>query len=130
MFYTIKLSGRGMIRSNCYLTGIILVTIILLTVSSGAAHITYAWSLKYSYLINMSDVNNGKIIIAVTATPLIYVASLIGGDRVVVYSLVPAGVDPHHFEPSTSFLVNSLSNATIVLMTGPVSYTHLTLPTN
>ncbi|MCD6428550.1 MAG: zinc ABC transporter substrate-binding protein [Desulfurococcales archaeon] len=61
----------------------------------------------------------GKISIAVTAAPLAFVASFIGGDRVAVNLLIPAGVDPHHFEPSTTFLVSSLSNVSIVLMTGP-----------
>ena len=66
-----------------------------------------------------AGLNSGRVVVAVTSASLKYVASFIGGDEVVVYSLVPAGVDPHHFEPSTSFLVNSLSNATVVLMTGP-----------
>ncbi len=63
--------------------------------------------------------SSDKIVLAVTAAPLAYIASFIGGSRVAVHSLIPAGVDPHHFEPSTMHLINSLSNVSIVLMTGP-----------
>lgn len=48
---------------------------------------------------------NGKIQIVTSFYPLSYVATAVGGNLVVVRNLVPAGVEPHDFEPSSRDLV-------------------------
>ena len=108
-----------MIRRILYLVGLFFTaTLVAHTLVTYSARTNLLMGNQY-LLDDYSSIGGDKIAIAVTAAPLAFVASFIGGDRVVVYSLIPAGADPHHFEPPTAFLVNSLSNVSIVLMTGP-----------
>ncbi|MCC6046898.1 MAG: zinc ABC transporter substrate-binding protein [Desulfurococcaceae archaeon] len=64
-------------------------------------------------------VSSGDVVVAVTAPYLEPVVRAVGGDRVEVISLVPLGVDPHHYEPPLSTLLDLVSRARLVVMTGP-----------
>ncbi|MEK7148521.1 MAG: zinc ABC transporter substrate-binding protein [Patescibacteria group bacterium] len=64
-----------------------------------------------------SDTENGGIRIVASFYPLSYVAKAIGGDFVTVRNLVPAGVEPHDFQPSPRDLVE-IGNADILLYNG------------
>lgn len=59
------------------------------------------------------------VVIAVTAPYLEPLVKAIGGERVEVVSLVPLGVDPHHYEPPLSVLLDLVGRARLVVMTGP-----------
>ena len=56
---------------------------------------------------------------AVTAPPLASVVKAIGGENVEVKSIIPAGADPHHYEPSEPELLDALTDADLIVMTGP-----------
>jgi len=60
-----------------------------------------------------------SVVVAVTAPYLESVVRAIGGERVEVLSLVPLGVDPHHYEPPLSVLLDLVRRARLVVMTGP-----------
>ena len=63
--------------------------------------------------------SSGGVVVAVTAPYLEPVVRAVGGDRVEVISLVPPGVDPHHYEPPLSTLLDLVRRARVVVMTGP-----------
>ncbi len=58
-----------------------------------------------------------KIRVVATTTVFADLAKQVGGDRVVVDSLVPAGAEPHTFAPSPSDL-RKISEADVILMNG------------
>ena len=60
---------------------------------------------------------NGKIRVVSSIYPLSYVATAVGGDLASVHNLVPAGVEPHDFEPSARDLVE-IGNADILIYNG------------
>ncbi|TKI57991.1 zinc ABC transporter substrate-binding protein [Brevibacillus antibioticus] len=60
---------------------------------------------------------SGKPKVYTTIYPLEYVAKRIGGDHVEVTNLVPAGVEPHDFEPTAKDMV-ALSGADIFAYNG------------
>ncbi len=59
------------------------------------------------------------VVVAVTVPYLEPVVRAIGGERVEVLTLVPLGVDPHHYEPPLSVLLDLVRRARLVIMTGP-----------
>jgi len=59
-----------------------------------------------------------KIKIAVTIYPLEYLVSSIGGDRVNVDTIVPAGVEPHDFEPTARDLSRVMESDVLVVVGG------------
>lgn len=69
---------------------------------------------KNNYDENISD---GKLKIYTSIYPLYDFTTKIGGDKVVVSNLVPAGTEPHDFELSTSDIVN-LEKADMLIYNG------------
>ena len=63
-----------------------------------------------------------KLVVAVTMSQLKSVVQEIGGEKVSVECIIPAGADPHSYEPSEQVLTKVLSNASLIVMSGP---THL-----
>lgn len=59
-----------------------------------------------------------KIKIAVTIYPLEYLVSSIGGERVSVETIVPAGVEPHDFEPTARDLSKIIDSDILVMVGG------------
>lgn len=62
-------------------------------------------------------IENGRIHIVTSFYPLSYVASSVGGNLVAVRNLVPAGVEPHDFEPSSRDLIE-IGNGDILIYNG------------
>jgi len=62
-----------------------------------------------------------KLVVAVTMSQL-KVVQEIGGEKISVECIIPAGADPHSYEPSEQVLAKVLSNASLIVMSGP---THL-----
>lgn len=84
--------------------------IIILVVVCGAI-------LLFTTRTPQKDVQDEKIRIVTSFYPLSYIATMIGGNLVSVTSLVPAGVEPHDFEPSPRDLVK-IGDADILLYNG------------
>lgn len=61
----------------------------------------------------------GPVIVAVTIPSLAEVVEYVGGNYVEVEELVPPGADPHTYDPPLSELLDKLSRAVLVVMTGP-----------
>lgn len=61
----------------------------------------------------------GRLHVATTSPRLLPIIQIIGGERVKAMSVVPPGADPHHYEPSQSQLLEALTDADLVVMTGP-----------
>lgn len=57
--------------------------------------------------------------VAVTAPSLTEVVECVGGQYVEVLELVPSGADPHTYDPPLNELLSKLSQANLVVMTGP-----------
>lgn len=64
-----------------------------------------------------SEDNSGKIKIYTSIYPLYDFATKVGGDKVSVTNLVPAGTEPHDYELSTSNMVN-LEKADMLIYNG------------
>lgn len=73
-------------------------------------------------VLTIHPVYAGRISIAVTMPQLKPVVQEIGGERISVECIIPAGADPHSYEPSEQLLMKILSNASLIVMSGP---THL-----
>ncbi len=58
-----------------------------------------------------------KLLIYTSFYPLYFIASEIGGDQAEVKNVVPAGVEPHDFEPTTKDIVD-MSNASVFVYSG------------
>ena len=67
--------------------------------------------------VPQTDTNTGRIRIVASFYPLSYVAKEVGGNLVTVRNLVPAGVEPHDFEPSARDLVE-IGNADAIIYNG------------
>ncbi|OHA79575.1 MAG: hypothetical protein A2747_04010 [Candidatus Yonathbacteria bacterium RIFCSPHIGHO2_01_FULL_44_41] len=70
-----------------------------------------------SLRIPRSNMQNERIRIVASFYPLSYVANEVGGNLVSVRSLVPAGVEPHDYEPSARDLIE-IGNADILIYNG------------
>ena len=64
-----------------------------------------------------NDVKDERIQVVTSFYPLSYIATMVGGNLVSVINLVPAGVEPHDFEPSPRNLVE-IGNADILFYNG------------
>jgi len=73
-------------------------------------------------VLTIHPVYADRISVAVTMPQLKSVVQEIGGERVLVECIIPAGADPHSYEPSEQLLTKILSNASLIVMSGP---THL-----
>ena len=60
---------------------------------------------------------NGKLKVVASFYPVYDFAKNVGGNRVEVTSLIPAGVEPHNFEPTPS-AIKQLSEADVFIMNG------------
>lgn len=63
------------------------------------------------------ETGNGKIRVVASFYPLAYISSFIGGDMVSVRTLVPAGTEPHDFEPSARDFIE-IGKAGVLLYNG------------
>ncbi len=66
---------------------------------------------------SINPIDQGKINILTTIFPLYDFAKQIGGEYVNVKSFIPAGVDPHHYEPSAKEMIE-LNNANLFIYNG------------
>mgnify|MGYP001626207640 CR=1 FL=1 len=69
-----------------------------------------------SSLSLLSD-NYEKITVVAVVEQLASVAKEIGGEKVEVVTIIPANVEPHHYEPSADILVNTLLKASLIVVT-------------
>lgn len=78
------------------------------------------FSVSLVWIFNNRDKDNkGKNIkVAATIYPLEYLVSSIGGDRVSVETIVPAGVEPHDFEPTARDLSRVMESDVVVIIGG------------
>jgi len=83
----------------------------------GIAVGVFAVVLLLLYRIPQINTGNGKIHIVASFYPLSDVANVVGGNLVSVRNLVPAGVEPHDFEPSSRDLVE-VGNADVLIYNG------------
>ena len=58
-----------------------------------------------------------KITVVAVVEQLGSVIREIGGERVDVVTVIPPNVEPHHYEPSADMLVNTLSKASLIVVT-------------
>lgn len=58
-----------------------------------------------------------KITVVAVVEQLASVIREIGGERVDVVTIIPPNVEPHHYEPSVDILVNTLSKASLIVVT-------------
>ena len=61
----------------------------------------------------------GGVRVAATTQPLASLVSLVGGEYVDVYSIVPPGADPHSYEPGPQELQDAISWADVIVAGGP-----------
>lgn len=66
---------------------------------------------------NTSSLNNDKIQITASFFPMAEFAKQIGGDKVKVINLTPAGVEPHDFEPTPQDIV-AIKNSKLFIYNG------------
>lgn len=71
----------------------------------------------FSLRAPQAEVGNGKIHIVASFFPLAHVASIVGADLVSVRTLVPAGIEPHDFEPSSRDFIE-IGKANLLLYNG------------
>lgn len=79
--------------------------------------IIFYMAIFLSSRIPQNSAQNGRIHIVASFYPLSYVAKTIGGNLVTVRNLVPAGVEPHDFDPSARDLIE-IGNADILIYNG------------
>ncbi len=71
-------------------------------------------------LIGQASAQEGsRISVAVTDRALASVVKEVGGEYVEVKAILPPGADPHSYEPSAQELLSLISNASLIVMTGP-----------
>ncbi len=61
--------------------------------------------------------DDGKLNVATTVAPITSIVLNVGGDRIHIHGIVPAGVDSHTFEPKPSD-AKTLSRADLLIMNG------------
>ncbi|RLG01089.1 MAG: hypothetical protein DRN49_02040 [Thaumarchaeota archaeon] len=70
-------------------------------------------------VLTIHPVYTDKFLVAVTMPQLKPIIQEIGGEKVLVECIIPAGADPHSYEPSEQLLMKILSNASLIVMSGP-----------
>lgn len=66
---------------------------------------------------NRSGTDSDKILVSTSFYPLHYFASEIGGDKVEVSNITPAGTEPHDYEPTPQDIVN-LHRSDLIIVNG------------
>lgn len=75
------------------------------------------------FVFNVGLPAGGEKIVVVTVTDhLASIVENVGRDRVEVFYIIPANVDPHHYDPPLTELIESLSKASLIITT---ARTHL-----
>ncbi len=77
------------------------------------------FSLATCLTASAQDNPENTITVLTTSPALESIIKAIGGDRVVVESIIPEGVEPHDYEPPEQELLELLRSADVVFMTGP-----------
>lgn len=85
------------------------------------AYIIVAFILLCFLFVDQADgiSPGGQVKVAVTMPALGAIVEEVGGDRVEVVSLLPRDADPHSYEPSLEFILNALSNTSLIVASGP-----------
>lgn len=69
-----------------------------------------------AYIIRQSKSSESeKVTVAASIYPLVFISERVGGDRVQVKGIVPAGVEAHDFEPAAQDLISLLESDVVVL---------------
>lgn len=68
---------------------------------------------------NNENKNNSKIQVIASFYPLYFFAKVIGGDRVDVKNITPAGVEPHDYEPTTQDIAH-IEKGDMLILNGSV----------
>jgi len=76
-----------------------------------------SFALLFSGCVSPPPQQNGKLKVVASFYPVYDFAKNVGGNRVEVTSLIPAGVEPHNFEPTPS-AIKQLSEADVFIMNG------------
>ena len=76
-----------------------------------------SFALLFSGCVSPPSQQNGKLKVVASFYPVYDFAKNVGGNRVEVTSLIPAGVEPHNFEPTPS-AIKQLSEADVFIMNG------------
>lgn len=71
---------------------------------------------------HLSAQDNERIFVVTSNESLASVVKEVGGEYVEVRNITPPGVDPHLYEPSIQELLSLISNASLILLTGPHHY--------
>jgi zinc transport system substrate-binding protein len=115
-----------MIRSQPFFTVIALAAFVTLTSSDLFAYASTNQtaiegqsnqSATFSRANTTSPDDSSKLNIIASFYPIFEFANQVGGDKVVVTSLIPVGVEPHDFEPTIQQIQNA-ENADIVFFNG------------
>ena len=89
---------------------IILLTLIFVSLGVG---------LFYIYKRQVVNTNSQKLQITASFYPYYFFASEIGGDKVQVTNITPAGAEPHDYEPSSGDIVQ-IENSKLLILNGVV----------
>ncbi|MCX6770775.1 MAG: metal ABC transporter substrate-binding protein [Candidatus Micrarchaeota archaeon] len=89
---------------------------------SGIAIIFVVGLLLFGCTAQPQPQNSGKLKVVASFYPMYDFAKNVGGDRVEVTSLIPAGVEPHDFEPTPSD-IKTLSSARVLVLNGVIEDT-------
>ncbi|RLG07329.1 MAG: hypothetical protein DRN65_03715 [Thaumarchaeota archaeon] len=71
------------------------------------------------FALNQGAALENQVKVAVTMPVLGAIVEDIGGEHVQVVSLLPPNVDPHSYEPSVEKVLESISKASLIVMSGP-----------
>ncbi len=87
---------------------------VVLVVLAALAIGTYVYKAK-----TPQTVTNGKVQVVASFYPMYFLASEIGGDKVVVSNITPSGAEPHDYEPSTQDVAR-IESADVLVLNGSV----------
>ncbi len=68
---------------------------------------------------NKTPTSNGKVSVVTSFYPLYFFTTKIGGDKVSVSNITPAGAEPHDYEPTTQDVAR-IENAQLLVLNGGV----------
>ncbi|MEN2973968.1 MAG: metal ABC transporter substrate-binding protein [Candidatus Caldarchaeales archaeon] len=71
-----------------------------------------------SVSLGIDEAEVGKITVVTVVEPIASVVREIGGERVDVITIIPPNVDPHDYEPPTGTLIEKLSQARLLVVSG------------